>query len=159
MTFDEFTSNVRGWAADRGIYAHSTPEAQLLKGLSELGELADAVIKDDRDALKDAIGDVAVCLVNYAYMANRNFDMDEIIHHAECTETAEIAIGLMAAGIANLIIGDPIEYPEAVMSVLMEIAEDKYGLSFMDCCEKAWNEIKDRRGKMVPGGAFVKDEA
>src|SRR5699024_9890193 len=57
------------WAEERGIYEHSTPEAQLLKALSELGELADAVIKNDREALIDAIGDVAVCMVNYAKMA------------------------------------------------------------------------------------------
>jgi len=27
-----------------------------------------------------------------------------------------------------------------------------------ECCEIAWNDIKDRTGYMVPGGAFVKDE-
>src|SRR5699024_11406582 len=69
MNWNEFKNNVERWAEDRGIYEHSTPEAQLLKALSELGELADAVVKNDREALKDAIGDVAVCLVNWAYMA------------------------------------------------------------------------------------------
>src|SRR5699024_12760953 len=70
MNWNKFKNNVEQWAAERGIYEHSTPEAQLLKALSELGELADAVVKNDREALKDAIGDVAVCLVNYARMAN-----------------------------------------------------------------------------------------
>ena len=31
-------------------------------------------------------------------------------------------------------------------------------LDFMKCCEAAWNEIKDRKGHMIAGGAFVKDE-
>ena len=35
---------------------------------------------------------------------------------------------------------------------------EKNGLEFMDCCEAAWQVIKNRTGKMVAGGAFVKDE-
>ena len=33
------------------------------------------------------------------------------------------------------------------------------GLDITDCLVGAWDEIKDRKGRMVPGGAFVKDEA
>ena len=28
-----------------------------------------------------------------------------------------------------------------------------------NCLAGAWDEIKDRKGRMVPGGAFVKDES
>lgn len=159
MTFDEFKQNVETWAKERGIYTHSTPTAQLLKTLSEIGELADAVIKSDREALKDAIGDVAVCLVNYAYMADRSFDMEDIVNRIEYCEDVETAIGFMASEIGGLITDESIEFPESVMALLMDTAEDKYGLSFLGCCEHAWDQIKDRRGRMVPGGAFVKDES
>jgi NTP pyrophosphatase (non-canonical NTP hydrolase) len=43
----------------------STAWTQLLKGFSEMGELADATIKHDEDGIIDAVGDVMVCLVNY----------------------------------------------------------------------------------------------
>ena len=33
------------------------------------------------------------------------------------------------------------------------------GLGITDCLAGAWDEIKDRKGRMVPGGAFVKDES
>ena len=33
------------------------------------------------------------------------------------------------------------------------------GLDITDCLAGAWYEIKDRKGRMVPGGAFVKDES
>ncbi len=56
------------WATERQIYEHSTSQAQVLKAVSEMGELADASIKADRDALIDAIGDVMVCLTNVAFM-------------------------------------------------------------------------------------------
>ena len=32
-----------------------------------------------------------------------------------------------------------------------------HGATIDACCAAAWNEIKDRKGRMVPGGAFVKE--
>lgn len=65
----DIEQNVIEWARDRGIYEHSTMQAQVLKAASEMGELADAAIKGDRDALIDAVGDVIVCLTNVAFMS------------------------------------------------------------------------------------------
>lgn len=31
------------------------------------------------------------------------------------------------------------------------------GLSLDDCCEKAWNDIKDRKGHMNEHGVFIKE--
>ena len=56
----------------RKIIPNSTPETQLLKAMSELGELADATIKKDRDEVVDAVGDVMVCLVNYCALQDIN---------------------------------------------------------------------------------------
>jgi NTP pyrophosphatase (non-canonical NTP hydrolase) len=51
------------WAEARGIIANSDSKTQLLKAVSEMGELADAIIKRDRPAIVDGIGDVLVCLI------------------------------------------------------------------------------------------------
>ena len=75
MTFDEFKQNVESWAAERGIYEHSTPEAQLLKAVSEIGELADAHIKGDEPEKADGLIDTIVCLINYAHM--ERIDLNE----------------------------------------------------------------------------------
>ena len=40
--------------------------------------------------------------------------------------------------------------------VVLAIIAAQSGLSFEDCLESAWDEIKDRRGKMVDG-IFVKE--
>jgi NTP pyrophosphatase (non-canonical NTP hydrolase) len=40
--------------------------------------------------------------------------------------------------------------------VVLAIIATQTGLSFEDCLESAWDEIKDRRGKMVDG-IFVKE--
>lgn len=90
---------VRAWSEARDIYEHSTPQAQTLKAVSELGELADNILKG-RD-VRDDIGDVIVCLINVAAMTGTNLS---------------------------------------------------------ECLQKAWDDIKDRKGRMVEGGVFVKEE-
>lgn len=66
MSFNELEMSVIRWAEARRIIPNATPTSQLLKCMSELGELADAEGKQDLPAIKDAVGDVLVCLINYA---------------------------------------------------------------------------------------------
>lgn len=68
MKFSELEDLVVAWADERGILERSTPHTQLLKTMSELGELADATIADNRDGVVDGLGDVLVTLVIYAEM-------------------------------------------------------------------------------------------
>lgn len=66
MSFAEVEMDVIRWSEARGIIQNSDSKTQLLKALSEMGELADAITKRDRDGIIDGIGDVLVCLVNVA---------------------------------------------------------------------------------------------
>lgn len=102
MKFEQLEDAVIDWAEDRGIFSHSTPEAQLLKAVSEMGELADAHIKRDHESQVDAVGDVLVCLINYCAFLD---------------------------------------------------------LTPTQCLERAYRVIRDRKGHMVAGGAFVKEGA
>lgn len=68
MTINDYEAAVIGWAIERGIIEHSTIQAQVLKAVSEMGELADATIKGQHEEFRDAVGDVLVCLINAAHM-------------------------------------------------------------------------------------------
>lgn len=92
--------DVLRWAEARRIIPNSTVQTQLLKTMSELGELADAVIKQDKQATIDGFGDVLVTLI---------------------------------------------------------IAADLAGLSLTSCLDHAYEQIKDRKGTLMPTGAFVKE--
>jgi NTP pyrophosphatase (non-canonical NTP hydrolase) len=63
---DELIAKVEQWARDRQIIPNSNPQSQLMKTVSELGELADATLKSDRAGIIDGVGDVIVTLVIYA---------------------------------------------------------------------------------------------
>lgn len=80
MNFEELNLAIIQWAKDREIYKHSSAQAQLLKAVSELGELADAEVKGDQDARIDAIGDTLLCLVNYA--ALRGLTLTECLRYS-----------------------------------------------------------------------------
>ena len=62
-TYSDIEMKIIQWSEQRRIIPNSTPATQLLKAVSEMGELADATIKNDKDGILDAVGDVMVCLV------------------------------------------------------------------------------------------------
>ena len=99
MSYADIEIKIIQWSEARKIIPHSTPETQLLKAMSELGELADATIKGYREAIEDAVGDVMVCLVNYCALQD---------------------------------------------------------LNLVDCMEVAYDQIKNRKGRLLPNGLFVK---
>lgn len=68
------------WAEARKIIPNSTPVAQYLKAVSEMGELADALNKRDMPAIKDAVGDTLVCLINMCALLD--IDMVECLNGA-----------------------------------------------------------------------------
>ena len=57
---------IRSWAEDRGIYAEGNSHTQYVKLMEEAGELAAALLNDDKYEIKDAIGDMVVVLTNLA---------------------------------------------------------------------------------------------
>lgn len=99
VNFEELERKVLYWSQERRIIPNATPVSQLLKAVSEMGELCDAEGKKDRKASEDAVGDILVCLINYC--ALRNMDM-------------------------------------------------------VKCLAGAYDEIKDRKGWLMPDGTFVK---
>ena len=88
------------WAEARKIIPRSTPTSQLLKMVAEMGELCDAEGKKDLAKIKDGVGDVVVCLINYCALKD---------------------------------------------------------IDLVECLKMSYEEIKDRRGTLMPDGTFVKE--
>lgn len=68
------------WAKDRNLIEGSDPKSQLLKTMSELGELADGINKNRIEECKDGIGDVVVTLIIVS--AQLGLDFDKCVAHA-----------------------------------------------------------------------------
>lgn len=101
MTYPIVELEVIRWAEARGIIPNATTKSQLLKAMSEFGELADAEGKGDLDGIKDAVGDIMVCLINYCAL---------------------------------------------------------HDINLVDCLNGSFEQIKHRKGRLMPDGTFVKEE-
>ena len=94
----DLIKNIQNWVSDRNLNTQD-PRIQMCKTVEELGELANAINKDNKVDAMDGIGDVVVTLI----------------------------------------------------CISMQL-----GVDFNECLKMAYNEIKDRKGKMIDG-VFVKD--
>ena len=66
VSLDSLVNAIFAWAHDRGIL-NGKIETQTLKLGEEFGELQKAVLKDQPEEIKDAIGDIIVVLVSIAH--------------------------------------------------------------------------------------------
>lgn len=97
-TLDIYEQLTLAWSNERGITVNGKATTQALKLVSEVGELADNIIKD-RDC-RDDIGDCLVVLTNLAKLK---------------------------------------------------------GYTLSECWDKAYNDIKDRKGYLNEHGNFIKE--
>ena len=66
VTSDNIFEDIRNWANKRGLYDKGDAKTQLIKLYEESGELSQALLKDDKAGIIDAIGDSVVVLTNLA---------------------------------------------------------------------------------------------
>jgi len=65
---------IRNWAAVRGIYEGGNSHTQYVKLQEEAGELAKALLQDDKMEIMDAIGDMVVVLTNLAHLEDTTIE-------------------------------------------------------------------------------------
>jgi NTP pyrophosphatase (non-canonical NTP hydrolase) len=75
-----YFDKIRDWAEYRGIYAEGDPKTQYIKLMEEAGELGRAILKQNKEEQKDAIGDMVVVLTNLAELLDMPIE--------ECVESA-----------------------------------------------------------------------
>lgn len=100
MEYRPIEMQVIRWAEARKIIPNATPTSQLMKLVSEVGELCDAEGKKNLEKVKDGVGDVVVCLINYCALKD---------------------------------------------------------IDLVECLAGAYEEIKDRKGTLMPDGTFVRE--
>lgn len=71
---------IRSWAKERGITDKGDIKTQYVKLQEETGELAQAILKDNKEDIIDAIGDAVVVLTNLATLAG--VDIEHCINSA-----------------------------------------------------------------------------
>lgn len=70
----EIFSNIRTWAEQKGIFEKGDVKTQYIKLQEEAGELAKALLNNNKEEIIDAIGDCVVVLTNLSKLAGYNIE-------------------------------------------------------------------------------------
>ena len=62
----EVFDNIRNWGFQKGILQGGDTKTQLIKLYEEAGELSEAVLKNNKNDIIDAVGDIIIVLTNFA---------------------------------------------------------------------------------------------
>ena len=154
---------VRQWAVDRNLIEGSTPEAQCVKLIEEYGELACGIAKKDEALIKDSIGDtLVVCIIMAAQLGSDSFSIDKLVFERTALDVPDVSEKIVVRGatelgaisyfinVTNRDIDRCIGNIYALCDTLAEIAY-LHKWSLADCLIAAYNEIKDRKGRVVDG--------
>ena len=163
---------IEQWAEDRNLIRSSTPQKQMLKLMEEFGELCGGVAKNKPDVIKDSIGDCTVVLIilNKQFNLENEFDhyvntfkmpesyfselipLDFTVHSGKLAETIWIYDDLSAYQKKTSMKRSIVK----CFGSLLALCNDQK-LDITDCLQYAYDQIKDRKGKMIDG-VFVKEE-
>ena len=177
MTLNELNAAIIKWADDREITKHSTPYAQAFKTAEEVQELIGAVAKhgtgsvpghnDYSDEIRDAIGDVYVTLVvgmaccptGRAHVTG-SWDTHLILLDQDVSvkrlQQSLINLGKYSNQTQTLSRGYT-EHTEWMVGLLRQISK-QFGTTLEECVNGSYLDIKDRKGRLLPNGIFVKEE-
>lgn len=168
MKEKELIEKIVQWAKDRNLILGSTPQKQFIKLMEEFGELCAGIARNDREKIKDSIGDCFVVMVILARQFNRNDlldDMGYIYEHPNFNGDGKLERSLIDTAAAFLSFFYESENLELFKAEIpfgfcilgLKEAADYFDLNFDECVKAAWDEIKDRKGRMIDG-VFVKEE-
>jgi hypothetical protein len=148
-----------GW----DLYANSDSISQQLKALSECGEACDSVNKGDYEQLKDDIGDIMVCLINWCQIDYHCFLSAWVaVFSANGTEAGYVEIENDDNKITVIELVNCISMAEraadcidSAIIILKEICAVS-GLDIVECLGVAYDVISKRKGRII-NGTFVKN--
>ena len=157
--------NIEQWAEERNIINGSTVQKQIFKLVEEVGELFSGHNKNNLDIIKDSVGDSVVVLTNLSKMLNieetiyDTYLESDYIHNVPTKKfNADEYLGYILCFMGELSDYCLPEHeddvnPEMVNMIfynLMRYCRAKE-IDVVSCTRFAYNQIKDRKGRMIEG--------
>ena len=164
MTRFDYYELIQEWARERNFRGGATVFGQARKLAEEFGEFILHANKN-KDT-KDDIGDVLVVVTVIRYMMglrapNKNIVLETPFtdgNHLFCNAHRGIS-SILRQGLVMLEHSPNLDILEMELDGLEETMVKialSFGFSPEECLAVAWNDIKDRRGKMIDG-RFIKE--
>lgn len=162
-TLEELMKLIQDWGAARGL-ATADFHVQMLKMYEEIGETAGAILRGNTTEVRDGIGDILVTYI--ICLQQQGVDIVEKV-------AAMVKEDKRDLGFDNIFTGDSLgrelsddmvldymlyfrDKPEVVLTHLGVLAKNTINATLNECLQFAYDEIKDRKGKLV-NGTFIKE--
>lgn len=167
---EDLNQKIMAWGDARKITTNGNVAMQLLKLNEEfLKEFYES--DGDEEKIKDSIGDSMVVLTMIDGIVNKGVGVLKDINYGEvcehygddstwCSDLICYNIGTMS----SLAVRNKAEEQREEFNIkltncymLLMLLAFAVGLEPIECLETAYNEIKDRKGELLPNGVFVKE--
>ena len=138
-----------------GFYDHATALVQQCYALTEAGETTKAVLVNDLPEIKDGIGDILICLINWAQLESVDFMQEYGEAKILCVSrlSPAEAVILTHHEISN-IGGVDVELYDLIET--LHILAARFDLTLADCLGCAYDVISKRKVKLL-NGTLVKE--
>lgn len=155
---NELISKVQKWFYDRNLQTQD-PNKQFLKLYEEIGELSRGLAENDEAVTKDSIGDIVVVLIELTLQLGIKtadiFPENSTFVLLNAAKKEDYFVLVMDQSLVAYFNRQDYQ----LKNVVYELMRVAYLLdyNFTDCLEIAYEEIKDRKGKLVDG-VWIKEE-
>jgi len=146
------------WSKDRGIITNGKATTQVIKLTSEFGELC-FNLHTGKDC-SDDIGDMMVVITNITQLLGFTKGISECPPRGDEDQFGILRVGDYLGRLAdNIIKNEKEEARTNIGNLVFQLIDlsSKLGMDLEDCWNKAYNDIKDRKGFLTPEGNFIKE--
>ena len=154
----QLIKNIENWAEARNLIEGSTQKKQFIKLMEEFGELCSGVAKNKPDVIKDSIGDCFVVTV----ILKCQFKTNLFISPSSLNKNLDVSLIIARVARDAALIPKSDLSAQVKLEIICGIVRHLMDVSFLldvdfeSCVQAAWDEIKDRKGRMIDG-VFVKE--
>lgn len=155
--------NVLNWAEDKSLLHIDNSQRQLAKVLEEVGETAGAFVKKEGLQVVDGVGDIFVTVIIISKQMELMFNLEKALEYSPPNKCDELTYLFNISGeiskISDRINTNTHEYAGfAIVEIIRNLRGfcDLIEHDLEYCLDHAYNEIKNRTGKLKDG-VFVKD--
>lgn len=163
MKLSEYSTLITGWAADRNLIEGSGPTQQFDKLFEENGENAGHSARGKLELVPDDLGDIFVVITILAAQIGVSVPLAKAETYTENDTLCSTPRLSMYVELGHLVLlvdkqGDKndTQFCLSEIAYLLRRQAEDLGTTLEACVDIAWNDIKDRKGKMI-NGVFVKE--
>lgn len=154
----DLITKVQRWFYDRNLQTQD-PNKQFLKLYEEIGELSRGLAENDEAVTKDSIGDITVVLIGLTLQlgikTEEIFPEDNKFVFLQSTKSEDYFVIMMDQSLAAYFNRQSYQLKNVVYELMRISALLNH--DFVECLNIAYEEIKDRTGKLVDG-VWIKEE-